>query len=104
MPPNTKLEAPTSPASEAPTQKPDAPPSVTPVHPNPRPVLTYYRPQFINSVPQFYSPQPQLYPQPQQILVQNPGLGHQPVAVAPTFAPVQYFGKFAPTIFGAYNQ
>lgn len=47
------------------------------------------------------------FPVENSLPVQSPGFQdyvQQPLAVAPTFAPVQYFGKFAQSIFGYPQQ
>ncbi|KAL0829122.1 hypothetical protein ABMA28_003976 [Loxostege sticticalis] len=47
---------------------------------------------------QYHQPQVQAYAQEQQVLIQNPNHG------APSFPPVQYFGKYAQSIFGGQHQ
>ncbi|RVE46646.1 hypothetical protein evm_008719 [Chilo suppressalis] len=62
--------------------------------------ISYFRPGVIYPQIQHQLPQVQAYQQSPKVLVQGP----QPVPLAgPSFPPVQYFGKFAQSIFGGYH-
>ncbi|XP_063828742.1 transcription factor SPT20 homolog [Ostrinia nubilalis] len=67
---------------------------------NPARQIAYFRPgPSIQQIQPQYQHQPQAFPQ-EQVLIQSPNHAPQPYAVAPSFPPVQYFGKFAHSIFG----
>ncbi|GBP24689.1 hypothetical protein EVAR_15895_1 [Eumeta japonica] len=99
---NTKVETLQAPNSIPQVHKPGFAPLILVRVPTPR---YYSQPQLLQSapVPQVHNPNqhPQQYYQPQRVVLQNtPYHPQQPLAVAPTFPPIQYFGKFAPQIFG----
>ncbi|CAG9788229.1 unnamed protein product [Diatraea saccharalis] len=64
---------------------------------NPARHISYLRPG-----PMFTHIQPQLYQQNPKYLIQTPQPASVPLA-SPAFPPVQYFGKFAQSIFGGYQ-
>lgn len=87
------------PAHQAPVQQ-------SPVHQLPIQQLPVHQLPVNQLQAQQFHQQP--YSQGQGVIVQGQGFQggyvQQPIPVAPTFAPVQYFGKFAHSIFGYPQQ